>query len=336
MRSFGRTCALAAAAMLLALGGAAKAEPVKIRLAWTVPVANTAPLLPLKKELMTHLGKSYTLEPMHFQGTPQMITALAANELEVADLAYSSLAAAIQNAGMKDLRIISDEFQDGVEGYYSDEFLVRNDSGIHTAKDLKGKILATNAAGSAVDIAVRAYLRKNGLDDRKDVTVVEAPFPTMKAMLLGKKADLIPGVLPFSTAPDLRKAAHPLFLQREAMGPTQMIIWTARADFLKKNRAAMVDFMEDTIRVVRWYLDPANHKAAVAIAAKLTKTPAKVWDSWLFTKKDYYRDPNMLPNMTALQANMDTQLQLGLIKEKLDVSQYVDLSIVKEAAARLK
>jgi NitT/TauT family transport system substrate-binding protein len=323
--------------LLLAVTGAARAaDLVKIRLAWTVPVANIAPLLPLKKELMKHLGKSYTLEPVHFQGTPQMITALAANELEIADLAYSSLAAAIQNAGMKDLRIISDEFQDGVEGYYSNEYFVRRDSGIRTANDLKGKILATNAAGSAVDIAVRAYLRANGIDDSKDVNVVEAPFPTMKAMLLGKKADLIPGVLPFSTAPDLRAGAIALFRQRDAVGATQMIVWTAREEFLKKNRAAMVDFMADTLRVLRWYLDPANHQEAVDIAAKLTKTSPQLWDAWLFTTKDYYRDPNMLPNLAALQSNMDTQLKLGLIKEKLDVSQYVDLSIVKEAAQRLK
>ena len=58
-------------------------------------------------------------KPVRYRGTPQMITALANNELEVSNLAYSTLPIAIQNAGLDDIRVIADEFQDGVAGYYS-------------------------------------------------------------------------------------------------------------------------------------------------------------------------------------------------------------------------
>ena len=37
----------------------------------------------------------------------------------------------------------------------------------------------------------RAMLRKHGLEDKRDYTVIEAPFPTMQAMLAEKKADLV-------------------------------------------------------------------------------------------------------------------------------------------------
>jgi sulfonate transport system substrate-binding protein len=328
--------AAVAAMALFVTGGAQSADPVKIRIAWVVPVANWASILTEKKDLMQNLGKTYTLETVRFQGTPPMITAMASGDLEIANFAYSSFALAIENAGLSDLKIISDEFQDGIPGYYSDEYFVRNDSGIKSVKDLKGKVLATNAAGSAVDIAMRAMLRKNGIDDRKDVNIVEAAFPNMKAMLLEKKVDLIPGVLPFSQNPELRQNAHALFTQADAIGETQMIIWAARDGFLKKNRAAMVDFMADTLRVVRWYLDPANHAAAVKVASELTKTPPAVWDSWMFTKKDYYRNTDMIPNLKALQANMDLQRELGFLKSKIDVNKYTDLSIVKEAAQKVK
>jgi len=337
MRSPKAFLAAGLAAMALFVAGAAQAaEPVKIRVAWVVPVANWASILTEKKDLMQNLGKTYALELVRFQGTPPMITAMASGDLEIANFAYSSLALAIENAGLKDLKIISDEFQDGIPGYYSDEYFVRNDSGIKSVKDLKGKVLATNAAGSAVDIAMRAMLRKNGLDDRKDVNIVEAAFPNMRAMLLEKKVDLIPGVLPFSMHPELRKNAHALFTQADAIGETQMIVWAAREGFLKKNRAAMVDFMADTLRVIRWYMDPKNHEAAVKAAAALTKTPPQVWDSWLFTKKDYYRNTDMLPNLKALQANMDLQKKLGFLKSDIKVDKYADLSIVKDAAKKLK
>jgi NitT/TauT family transport system substrate-binding protein len=155
----------------------------------------------IKKDLAKHWGKSYVMEAVRFQGTPPMITALASGDLEIANLAYSTLGLAIQNAGLSDLRIIADEFQDGVPGYYSNEFFVRKDSGINKIEDLKGKVLATNAQGSGIDIAMKAALKKHGLVDKRDYTVIEAPFPTHAALLKDKKADLVSGVPPFSFNP---------------------------------------------------------------------------------------------------------------------------------------
>ncbi|HXP12281.1 MAG TPA: ABC transporter substrate-binding protein [Stellaceae bacterium] len=337
MRSIQLALAAIVAAAFAYAPGATFADPVKIRTSYVVPVANWASLLPAKADLMTHLNKTYTLDVTRFQGTPPMITALASHDLDIGDLAFSSFALAVQNAGLTDLRIISDDFQDGVPGYYTDQYFVMNDSPIKTVEDLKGKVLATNAGGSAVDIAMRAMLRKHHLNDKTDVTIVEAAFPNMRQMLAEHKVDLIPGVLPFSYNPDLLKMAHPLFSQKDAVGRTQMIVWAAHADWLKQNRAAVVDFMEDTIRVIRWFQNPKNHAAAVQIAVDTTKIPAPVWDSWLFVKgKDYYRSPSALPDLKALQANIETQRQLGFLDKDIDVSQYADLSIAKDAAARLK
>ena len=154
--------------------GAAKAEPVKIRMSWVVPVANWGSVILEKKDLLTHLGKSYTLEVTRYPGTPQTITAIANNELEVASLAYSSFAIAIDNAGLDDLRVIADEFQDGVPGHYTDQYYVRKDSGINKVEDLKGKVIGTNGGGSAVDVAIRAMLHKHGLEEKRDYTMLEA------------------------------------------------------------------------------------------------------------------------------------------------------------------
>ncbi|HVZ54289.1 MAG TPA: ABC transporter substrate-binding protein [Pseudolabrys sp.] len=317
------------------IGVAQAAEPVKIRLSWIVPVANWAPMIEAKKDLATHLGKSYTLETIRFAGTPPLITALANNELEVADLTYPTLPVAIQNAGLDDLRVIADEFQDGNPGYYSNEYMVAKDGPIKTVDDLKGKVLATNVAGSAVDVAMRAMLRKHKLEDKRDYTIIEAPFPTMAAMLAQKKADLISAVLPFALNPDLRKNATTLFTTKDAVGVTQFSMWVARKGFIDAHRAAMVDFMEDSLRIVRWYLDPKNHKEVQEICAKLTKAPPERF-GWVFTHQDNYRDPNMMPNLAQLQKNVDTVKDLGFIKQSVDVSKHADLSLVQEAAKRLK
>jgi NitT/TauT family transport system substrate-binding protein len=265
MQSCGRThrfIAVAVSTACVVLAGtvvAWAADPVKIRLSYVVPIANWAQMLQEKKDLARNLGRSYEMEVTRFAGTPPMITALAAGELDIADLAYPTLPIAIQNAGMDDLRVIADEFQDGVPGYYSNEFMVLADGPIKRVEDLKGKAIATNAAGSGLDVTMRAMLRKHSLEDKRDYTVVEAPFPTMRAMLAEKKVDLIPAALPFALDPELRKISRTLFASKDAVGQTQFTMFVARKSFIDKNRAALVDFMEDALRIARWYLDPANH-----------------------------------------------------------------------------
>ncbi len=335
MRGFKVLLGSLTAVAVLGMGPARSAEPLKIRMSWVVPISNWGSLLLEKKDLARHLGQSYTLESTRYNGTPPMITALANGELDIATLTFSSLGLAIQNAGMSDLRVIADEFQDGVGDYYSDEFFVLKDGTVQKTQDLKGKIVATNAGGSAVDIASRAMLRKAGLEDKRDYTVVEAPFPAMRAMLAEKKVDLTPGVLPFSLDPELKKISRPLFLQKDAVGTTEMSIFVARQGFLEKNRAAVLDFLEDTLRIVHWYEDPANHKEVVEIAARITKQPAERF-GWVFTKQDYFRDPNMVPNLDALQANINTQKDLGFLKDGIDIKKQSDVSYIQEAAKRLK
>jgi len=189
---------------VLALTGTAHAGPVTIRGAWVAPVANWASLWLAKKDLARHFGKSYVFEPVHFAGTPPMVTAMANNDVEIGDLAFSTLPIAITNAGLDDMRVIADEFQDGAPGYRDDTYDVLADGPIKKIEDLKGKVVATNAIGSGVDVAMRAMLRKHGLEANRDYTVIEAPFPAMRAMLAEKKVDLIPAVLPFSSPSTMR------------------------------------------------------------------------------------------------------------------------------------
>jgi sulfonate transport system substrate-binding protein len=327
---------LAVGVTVLGVGGAHAADPVKIRIGWIAAPANLAPILFAKEGIAQHLGKSYILEPVRFNGSAPMITAIAANELEIALLAYSSFALAIENAKMEDLRAIADDFQGNVPGYFEDGYLVLKDSPIKSIPDLKGKILASNGIGGAIDIAMRVALRRNNLEDKRDVTIVEAGLPAMKAMLSEHKVDLIPAVIPFAYDPELLKISRKLFTQGEFVGPTQTLLWASRTGFLQQNRAAMVDFMSDVLRARRFYFDPANHAEAVDIVSKFTKLPPSFFEGWVFTNKDNYRDPDGLPNLKAMQTNINLQKEIGFLKAGVDVEKYADLSIAKEAASRQK
>jgi len=261
---------------------------------------------------------------------------LLLNELEIADFAFSSFAIAVENAGMSDLRIIADEARDGTPGYYTAQYLVFKDGPVKTIDDLKGKVFASVGRGAAIDIPVRALLRKHGLEDPRDYTTVEGPFPNLGAMLLDRKVDLIPTVPPFAYEPKLMASSRTLFTVKDALGgETELIIWAARDGFLQKNRAAMVDLMEDAVRAVHFFRDPKNHDAAVQIAAKVAKQPPERV-GYVFTNADDYQDPNMMPDLASFQRAIDIQHDTGFLKEKLDASKYADLAILKEAVARIK
>src|SRR5271169_395927 len=143
----GKIASAAVALLALSVAGwnvAARAAPVKIRGAWVAPLANLASVWLQKKDLAVHFGQSYVYESVRYAGTPPMITAIANNELEIGNLAFSTLPIAIENAGMDDIRVVSDDFQDGVAGYVSNDFEVLADGPVKKPEDLKGKVVATN------------------------------------------------------------------------------------------------------------------------------------------------------------------------------------------------
>ncbi len=310
--------------------------PVALRIGW-VQVGHVTPMYDLlvkqHPELFPHYGKSYTFAGVRFNGTTPEIQALAVNELEIASMASSSMTLGVTNAKL-DLRMVSDLIQDGRPGSYDEPFVVRKDGPIKTIEDIKGKRIATNAIGSASDTSMRIMLRKHGIAD-SDFTTIEANFANMFPMIEENKVDLIP-VLP----QDMKRVFdsgryRTLYTAGDARGPAETVAWAMRASFIAAHRAALVDFFEDHLRALHWFLEPQHHGDAVALAAQVTKQkPDEL--QYFFTHDDFYRDPDGVPDLKAGQKEIDDSVRLGILKEGIELSPaYVDLSLIKEAKARL-
>jgi len=313
---------------------AAQADPIKIRIGWAAIPGSRAGYILEKKDLLHHLNQSYTIEPMHFANTPAELSALASGDLDIAQLGFSTFGAAVENAHMDDIRLIADELEDGAPGYATTQFTVLKDSPYQSIADLKGKVLATNGIGSGLDMAMRYILRHHGLEERRDYTDVEINFPNMRAALQDKKIDMASIVLPFTYDPQLRAIGRTLFEQGKEIGPSELLMWSARTPYIAKNHAALVDLMEDVLRMQRWYWDPANKQEAIAIVSRMTKQPPEALD-WVFSKRDFYRNPNGRPDLAAVAANLKMEKDLGYLKTDIDVPKYADMSLVDEAVQRL-
>lgn len=132
------------------------------------PISEMAGIFTVKPELLTHRGKTYNFEAKYVRGSPLLVTAFAAGEIDVGNLGVSTFHQAVVNAGLSDMKIIGDEAEDGFHGMFSSQVRVRKDSGINKITDLKGKVIATIALGSGADMLTRYTLRKQGLELNRD------------------------------------------------------------------------------------------------------------------------------------------------------------------------
>jgi len=336
MRMNGRVAAVAVLMLAMGLAARARAEPLTIRIGWVVTPGHMAPLIEAlgKREpgVFRHLGQSYVLQPIRFNGTSPQIQAHAIGDLEIASYSTSALALAITNAHL-DERIVADVVADGHPGYFSENFVVLKDGPIHTVEDVRGRHVATNAIGSASDTAMRRMFRQHGIKD-SDFTTVETNFANMPAMLDSGKVDFI-GTLP-QFAPELKSGKYRvLFTALDAVGPTQAVVWAMRGDVIAAHRPALIDFFEDHIRSVRWLLDPKNREAALAIVAEVTKL-RREGVAFAFTKDDFYHSPDARPDVASVQKEIDASAEMGVIPKRVEISpKYVDLSLIEEAKRRV-
>jgi NitT/TauT family transport system substrate-binding protein len=335
MRNAARRGGIALFGLMLVAGSAA-ADPLNIRIGWATTPTHIQPLIDaLQKahpELFHHFGQSYVAEGLRFDGSTPQIQAIAINELEIAAFGPSAVALAVNNAHL-DLKIVGDVFQDGKPGYTTVRYVVLGDGPIHQIEDLKGGRVGTNAIGSFGDSTMRVMLRKHGLRD-SDVTTIQMNFANMPAMLMEGKVDLINLMPQFNDYLTTGKARL-LFTGADAQGVSQAQVWAMRADFIAAHRPALVDFFEDHIRALHWFLDPAHHDAAVDIAQAVTKMHREDV-AYVFTHDDSYRSPDALPDVSATQQAINHDLELGVIPKGITVvPAYLDLSLAADAKARI-
>jgi sulfonate transport system substrate-binding protein len=288
----------------------------------------------LKQNVLKNYGKSYTLEMTFTRGTPEAATLLAAGQADVATLSVPAFATMIvKDAVPGGLSIISDNYQDGHPGNATNSFLVLKDSPIRSVADLKGKKIGINAFASAVDLALRVVLKKNGLDPRRDVEIVEIAFPNIAAAIREKRIDCGVLVIPFLAVESPKGDLRPVFTGGDAFGPSSVIFQATTNAFLKDHPDAVRGFLADYVDGLNWFYDPANRAKAIEIVSDFTKSPKQVLDAYFATDRDYYRDPSACVSATAIQKPLDAMFEEKLINRRIEASSYINLSMLPKPCA---
>jgi sulfonate transport system substrate-binding protein len=326
-------CVFATSALVAASLAPVRAEPVKLRIGYDVIPIHIIPVIFKMPQFLKNYGKDYTIEWFRFKGSPLQVQALAGNQIDLAALAFSTFATSITTAHLP-IKGVADLAQDGP--WYSQNFAVKKDSPIKKVEDLKGKTVAVNAFGGATDMAVRTALVKHGLTPDKDVRIIEASFGAMGAMVRAGKIDVGSFPAPQWSVAEKAGDLRALFRQSDGLGDQQFLLYAAKTDFIAKERKALVAYFEDYLRGLKAVLDPKNRDSVLKVMSQESGAPISTFDQWALLKgKDYYHSPDGKINVTALQNNINSLKELGLLKESLDVKPHIDNSLVEEAAKHL-
>ena len=288
----------------------------------------------MQKNVLKGYGKDYVVDMTFTRGTPEAATLLAAGQVDMGTLAFSTFATSIDKGIVPGgISIVSDNYQDGHKGYAENTFFVLEDSPIKSTQDLKGKTVAINAFGSAVDLALRVKLGKDGIDPKKDLTIVEVGFANQAAAIRSKRIDCGVLILPFMATEVAKGGLRPLFTGGDAFGPYAVIFQVATNGFLNKQPAAVKSYLADYVTGLKWFYDPANRKKAVEITAAFTKSSAEVLDSYFMTKKDYFRDPSGCVTAKAIQSPIDAMHSFGMLTKPVKAADYLKLSYLPHPCA---
>src|SRR6266852_15583 len=153
-----------AAVTLLAAGCASSATgasgsgsgPVVLRLGFLANITHEPALVGIAKGFFTkELGKNVTLKPTVFSTGTDETTALLAGQLDAAYVGPNPAINAWQKSSGTAIKIISGAASGGAS------LVVKK--GITSASQLKGKTLATPSLGNTQDVALRYWLKQNGL-----------------------------------------------------------------------------------------------------------------------------------------------------------------------------
>ena len=314
---------LVAGVAVLASGMALAQDKVKLRIGTHISIS--AHLFMQKKpDVLKNMGKSYEVEWVRFAGSGDAMPALVAGKLDGCLATPFPMANALFQSRVP-VTVVHQLLSFGFDGHYDDATVVRADSGINSAADLKGKIFGVNAIGSTVEQNVRIMARKSGLNPDRDLTFVEGRPPFLPAMVRDNKVQAATLFQPFYEQAMAKGDLRVLFSVSDVYGgPTDYVFMAFDDKFLKANAAAVRDYIEDYLRAVNWALD--NRAEAVKIYADEWKLPFDVADSYLLTKKDYLvrRDGRLSPKN--IQPIVDGLAANGFIGQSFDVAKYTDLS----------
>ena len=307
--------------------GGSSGERVTLRLGYFPNITHATALVGVEQGIFADkLGPNVTLQTQTFNAGPNAIDALFAESIDASYVGPNPAINGYVKSKGEALRIVSGATSGGAS-------LVVAPS-INGPADLKGKTLATPQLGNTQDVALRAWLKKNGLnaDTSGGGDVSIKPQDNAATLDAFKQGQVQGAWVPEPWATRLVQEGGGKVLVNEAdLWPSGQFVTTelvVRTAFLKDHPDAVKKLLEGQVAANDYVnQNPADaQKAANDQIEKLTQkrlsdaVVAGAWKNLTFTND---------PIASSLKKSADDAASLGLL-EKPDLTGIYDLSLLNQ------
>ena len=291
-------------------------DVTKVVVGYNPAIVQPQPLLGVTENEYSKRIAGVTFSGKEYKAGPDVIEALRAGVVQIGSSgAYPAMKA---YAGDGDIVLLCGAASGGTE------ISVLQSSPIQSVKDLRGKKIAVNQAGSTVDAMVRINLLKAGLRPDKDVQIVEVEPPEQAEALKNGDVDAVAAPAPWPSDVQIKAKARPLLDWKAIYNGGNYLagsIYTTKkfADahpafiqkFIAANRALTDELNKDRVK------SDARVLAAWSKVSKKTLAPDVAKRAFATIK--YTSEANE----AGLQSFADQSFKVGIARKKIDLKGFV-------------
>jgi len=284
---------------------AAGAAPVTVRLGFQANITHAPALVAIKNGYFAQaLGKAGTVQTTTFTSGTQETTAILAGQLDAAYVGPNPAINAWQKSNGTAIKIVSGAATGGAS------IVVK--PGISGASQLKGQSLATPSLGNTQDVALRYWLKQQGLATSAtgggDVTI-KPTTPNSAAVLEFKSGQIAGASEPAPYDIEMVKDGGKVLLSEPGVTTVLMVTQS----FLSAHPAIVTDLLKANMQAIDFIKSnpAAAETAANAELAAYTGKPLKASIvAAAFKEIDFTVDPDI----SSLSTDAQQAVSIGLLK----------------------
>ncbi len=331
--SFG---AMAAILLIAASALHAQQKPTVLRVGYFPNITHAQALVGRANgQFEKSLGAGVQVEWKAFNAGPSAIEALFANAIDLTYVGPNPTVAGYFRSQGAAVRVIAGAASGGAS------LVVRRDAGIQTASDFHGKKVATPQLGNTQDVALRSWMRANGLKSREkggDVQVIPISNPDQLTLFLKGQIDAAWAPEPWA-ARLVHEGGGRIFLDERDLWPDHQFVITniiVSPKFLKEHPDVVKNFLRTHVELTEWInKNPAQAKQIMnqQLQKETGKAlPAEVLDE-AFSRMQVTYDPIHSSLLKSTQQAFDEGF-LG--RTQPDLSSLYDLTLLNEVLSEKK
>ena len=328
--------AMAAILLIAASALHAQQKPTVLRVGYFPNITHAQALVGRANgQFEKSLGAGVQVDWKAFNAGPSAIEALFANAIDLTYVGPNPTVAGYFRSQGAAVRVIAGAASGGAS------LVVRKDAGIQSASDFHGKKVATPQLGNTQDVALRSWMRANGLKSREkggDVQVIPISNPDQLTLFLKGQIDAAWAPEPWA-ARLVHEGGGRIFLDERDLWPDHQFVITniiVSPKFLKEHPDVVKNFLRTHVELTEWInKNPAQAKQIMnqQLQKETGKAlPAVVLDE-AFSRMQVTYDPIHSSLLKSTQQAFDEGF-LG--RTQPDLSGLYDLKLLNEVLSEKK